>query len=381
MLVPRMLATAAVGCLAVLGMAAAPAAAQAGDPILNGGFETGSFYGWTTSGAATTIVSSGEHSGLYAAMAGSTSPTAGDSNIIQTFTAEPGDTTLSFWYNVTCDDSLNYDWAAATLTDNTSGTTATPLAPTCVPESGWQQVTTTVMAGHSYTLTLTSHDDNNPGDPTYTLFDDVAVGSSGYALSVTKSGTGSGTITSTPAGISCGTSCSANYPAGTSVTLTAKPAAGTTFTGWNGACVGMAHKTCTVTMNGSQNVSASFTGSSHLYQETSATYQGNWIVSKCPCYSGGTDKYTTVKGAFTTFTFTGKLIQFVSERSVARGSFKVYIDGVLKGTVSNYSTVPQNAVVVWQHSFTASGKHTLKIVNVGTSGHNRIDADAFVVGT
>jgi hypothetical protein len=34
------------------------------------------------------------------------------------------------------------------------------------------------MAGHSYTLTLTSHDDNNPGDPTFTLFDDVAVAGS-----------------------------------------------------------------------------------------------------------------------------------------------------------------------------------------------------------
>jgi hypothetical protein len=34
------------------------------------------------------------------------------------------------------------------------------------------------MAGHSYTLTLTSHDDNYPTDPTYTLFDDVAVAGS-----------------------------------------------------------------------------------------------------------------------------------------------------------------------------------------------------------
>jgi hypothetical protein len=34
----------------------------------------------------------------------------------------------------------------------------------------------TVTASHSYTLTLVSHDDNYPGDPTYTRFDDVAVG-------------------------------------------------------------------------------------------------------------------------------------------------------------------------------------------------------------
>lgn len=176
MLVPRLLASVAAGGLVVFGMAAGVSAAS--NPIVNGGFETGSFSGWSTSGASTTIVASGAHSGNFAAMAGSTSPTAGDSNIIQTFTAAPGDTTLSFWYNVTCPDTVSFDWATATLRDNTGGTTTTPLAPTCVSNSGWQKVTTTVMAGHSYTLTLTSHDDNNPGDPTYTLFDDVAVAGS-----------------------------------------------------------------------------------------------------------------------------------------------------------------------------------------------------------
>jgi len=29
--------------------------------------------------------------------------------------------------------------------------------------------------GHNVTLTLTSHDDNYAADPTYTLYDDVAV--------------------------------------------------------------------------------------------------------------------------------------------------------------------------------------------------------------
>jgi Putative Ig domain/Ricin-type beta-trefoil lectin domain len=176
MLLSRLLASVAAGGLVVLGMAAGASAAS--NPVVNGGFETGSFSGWSTSGASTTIVSSGAHSGNFAAMAGSTSATAGDSNIFQTFTAAVGDTTLSFWYNVTCPDTVTFDWATATLTDNTSGTTSTPLARTCVSNSGWQKVTTPIMAGHSYTLTLTSHDDNNPGDPTFTLFDDVAAAGS-----------------------------------------------------------------------------------------------------------------------------------------------------------------------------------------------------------
>jgi len=51
-------------------------------------------------------------------------------------------------------------------------------------------------------------------------------------LSVTR--TGNGSVGSAPAGISCGTTCSATFAAGTSVTLTATPAAGSVFTGWFG---------------------------------------------------------------------------------------------------------------------------------------------------
>jgi hypothetical protein len=35
--------------------------------------------------------------------------------------------------------------------------------------------TPSLAAGTSYTLTLTSHDDNYTADPTYTLYDDVTL--------------------------------------------------------------------------------------------------------------------------------------------------------------------------------------------------------------
>ena len=161
--------------LPLLGAFALSAPASAATTITNPGFETGDLSGWTASGAATSVTTSGPHSGTYAALLGSTSPINGDSSIAQTFTAPSGGATLAFWYNVTCPDTVTYDWATATLADTTAGTTATVLAKTCLASSGWRQVSATVVSGHNYTLTLTSHDDNYPGDPTYTRYDDVTL--------------------------------------------------------------------------------------------------------------------------------------------------------------------------------------------------------------
>jgi len=54
------------------------------------------------------------------------------------------------------------------------------------------------------------------------------------ALTVTREGTGSGTVTSDPAGIECGETCTQSYPHGTVVTLTATPAPGARFVAWSG---------------------------------------------------------------------------------------------------------------------------------------------------
>ena len=58
------------------------------------------------------------------------------------------------------------------------------------------------------------------------------------SLSVAKPGTGTGSVTSIPAGINCGAACAANFARNSSVTLTAAPDFGSTFSGWSGNCSG-----------------------------------------------------------------------------------------------------------------------------------------------
>ncbi len=159
-----------------------------GTSITNGDFETGTLSGWTATGAAETVATAGCHGGTHCAQLGSTSATNGDSSIAQTFTAAAGVTGLSLWYKETCPDTVTYDWALATLKDNTAGTTATLIAKACATNA-WTNVTSALTAGHSYTVTLTSHDDNYASDPTFTLFDDVATTSSAPPPSGINNGT------------------------------------------------------------------------------------------------------------------------------------------------------------------------------------------------
>ena len=73
---------------------------------------------------------------------------------------------------------------------------------------------------------------------------------------------GNGSVTGSPNGefgtlINCGGSCSAKYQDGTTVSLTATPAPGATFTGWSGACSGLT-PACSLTITQDTKVQANF---------------------------------------------------------------------------------------------------------------------------
>lgn len=82
-----------------------------------------------------------------------------------------------------------------------------------------------------------------------------------YELTVTKAGTGTGTVTSQPSGIKCGSACAHGFASGTTVTLSAKPLDDSTFMGWDGACAGTG--TCVVPVDAAAEVTATFRSFHH----------------------------------------------------------------------------------------------------------------------
>jgi hypothetical protein len=131
-------------------------------------------------------------------------------------------------------------------------------------------------------------------------------------LSVTAAGAGQGTVKSDPAGISCPGTCASPFTTGASVTLTATPSAGSTFTGWSGGgCSGT--DPCTVDMSSDQAVTATFGLAPHTLTVSTAGSGAGKVTSNpaaitCPgtCAaqfsSGATVTLTATANSGSTFT-------------------------------------------------------------------------------
>jgi hypothetical protein len=129
-----------------------------------------------------------------------------------------------------------------------------------------------------------------------------------YSLAVTLAGDGTGTVTSSsPAGgINCGSDCSESYHEGTSVTLNASAASGSSFAAWSG-CNTVNGTTCAVTMNAAKSVTATFNllPSACAHEEDlvleNTTESGTKTLSACqtitagPAYNVGASANVTLR--------------------------------------------------------------------------------------
>ncbi len=131
------------------------------------------------------------------------------------------------------------------------------------------------------------------------------------------------------------------------------------------------------------NVGAFATGPAfrvYRYQETAASivYTGAWPTVNSSKYSGGHADRTSTAGASAAFTTSGRTFAWIANRGSSRGTADVYVDGVLRKSVSLTSSSTSFRRVAYSLTFPTSGAHTITIVHTGAAAKT-IDVDAFIV--
>ncbi|MBS0321920.1 MAG: hypothetical protein JSR18_15350 [Proteobacteria bacterium] len=163
----------------------------------------------------------------------------------------------------------------------------------------------------------------------------------GQTLTVTKSGTGTGTV-SDGGTINCGATCSDIFP-GTAVTLTATPDVGSTFVGWSGGgCSGTG--SCVVTVDAAKTVNAQFdlsVGPTYLLTVTKSG-NGSGTVTSSP--SG------INCGATCSFSYASSTVVTLTAAADAGKNFTGWSGGGCSGTST--CVVTMNAATSVQATFT-----------------------------
>ena len=109
------------------------------------------------------------------------------------------------------------------------------------------------------------------------------------------------------------------------------------------------------------------------------TYAGSWTTVSSTNFWGGHLRRSDAFGESVSYTFSGRAVAWVAPVGSARGKVRVYIDGVLKTTIDLGSTPGAVRRVLYATDFSASGRHTIRIANLATSGRPLMDHDAFIV--
>jgi YVTN family beta-propeller protein len=169
---------------------------------------------------------------------------------------------------------------------------------------------------------------------------------------------GSGAVTSNPSGINCGATCSASFETGTQVTLTATPAAGSSFLGWSsGGCSGTG--TCIVTLSADTTVSATFATLPSVTLLVVPIGTGTGQVTSSPAginCSPGSDQCAAPFAGATTVTLTAS--------AAAGSSFSGWSGGGCSGTSS--CVVAPTADTTVTANFTAIPSFELSVAPTGT---------------
>jgi hypothetical protein len=115
------------------------------------------------------------------------------------------------------------------------------------------------------------------------------------------------------------------------------------------------------------------------YQESSLSNTGTWTATANTQLWGGTGEYAKAAGASASITFVGRTFAIIGNKGPGNGSAKLYVDGVAKTTMNEHATATSYRNIVGTWGWSTRDYHTIKIVNLATSGQPRFDIDGIVV--
>ena len=244
---------------------------------------------------------------------------------------------------ISCGQTCSASYASGTSVTLTatpnSGSTFTGWSAPC---TGTGSCTVTVSAATAITATFTVSSTTPPP----------------VQLTVSAAGTGTGTITSSPSGITCGQTCSASFASGTSVTLTATPATGSTFAGWSGGCSGTG--ACIVTLAAKTSITATFNSAAPPPQVQLTVQSGGTGAGTITSSPSGINCGTTCSAGFapgTTVTLTA---------TPGTGSTFAGWAGACTGTGPCSLTLTANSTVTATFNTAAVPPVQLVVKNAGT---------------
>jgi subtilisin family serine protease len=114
--------------------------------------------------------------------------------------------------------------------------------------------------------------------------------------------------------------------------------------------------------------------------ESPVVLQGDWQFSPLARPYSDDPQYSIDSGATASLQFTGRSVAWVTTRGSTRGRARVSIDGTVVATIDLYASLTKHRQMVFAHSWTTQGVHTVSIEVLGQpSGRPRVDLDALVV--